>query len=152
MPPTEIDNRSRSAFSPALPTAMTMRPQLASAAAIAVLTRGELPIDRPMRRAARSFSAPVTSIVTNFSAPSPSRASCCAKSIDTAASARRKSARRGSRAFVIAAFFAWPVAQSSTVSLVEVSPSTVTQLKDLSAASLRSGCNTVAGKAASVNR
>jgi hypothetical protein len=34
---------------------MTMRPQFASPAAIAVLTSGELPIARPMRRAASSF-------------------------------------------------------------------------------------------------
>ena len=46
-PPTEIASRSRSAFSPALPTAMTMRPQLASPAASAVLTSGELPIGKP---------------------------------------------------------------------------------------------------------
>src|ERR1700739_2449832 len=71
MPPIEIDKRSRSAFSPALPTAMTMRPQLGSPAESAVLTSGELPIASPIRRAARAVAAPVTSIVTNFCAPLP---------------------------------------------------------------------------------
>src|SRR5262244_1880910 len=45
MPLNQIDSRSRSAGSPALPTAMTTRPQLASSPAIAVLTSGELAID-----------------------------------------------------------------------------------------------------------
>ena len=51
---------------------------------------------RPMRRAARAVAAPVTSIVTNFCAPSPSRTICCARSIITASSARRKSLSRRS--------------------------------------------------------
>jgi len=42
------------------------------------------------------------------------------------------------------------VAQSSTVSLVEVSPSTVMQLNDRSTEAASSGCNTAAGNAASV--
>ena len=54
------------------------------------MTSGELPIVRPMRRAARNVAAPVTSIVTNFCAPSPSRAICWARSTVTASSARRK--------------------------------------------------------------
>ena len=40
-------SRSRSALSPALPTAMTMRPQLASSPAKAVLTRGLSATERP---------------------------------------------------------------------------------------------------------
>ena len=36
-----MDSRSRSAGSPALPTAMTIRPQLASSPAMAVFTSGE---------------------------------------------------------------------------------------------------------------
>ena len=43
---------SRSARSPDLPTAMTIRPQLASSPAIAVLTSGELATARPILRAA----------------------------------------------------------------------------------------------------
>src|SRR6266403_256724 len=53
MPLNQIDKRSRSAGSPALPTAMTTRPQLASSPAIAVFTKGELAIDMAMRRAGR---------------------------------------------------------------------------------------------------
>ena len=52
MPPIAIASRSRSAFSPDLPIAMTMRPQLASSPAMAVLTSGELAIGErnPARR------------------------------------------------------------------------------------------------------
>ena len=46
---------SRSAGSPALPTAMTTRPQLASSPAMAVLTSGELAIDLAMRKALASL-------------------------------------------------------------------------------------------------
>ena len=45
---------------------------------------------------------------------------------------------------------AWPVANSSTLSLVEVSPSTVTQLKLRSVTSESSFCKTGASMAASV--
>src|SRR5690242_20937980 len=65
---------SRSARSPDLPTAMTMRPQLASSPAIAVLTSGELATARPILRAAPLDEAPPTLMVTNLVAPSPSRA------------------------------------------------------------------------------
>ena len=80
-------SRSRSIASPDLPTAMTMRPQLASSPAIAVLTSGELAIDRPIRRAAPSSAAPPTRTATNFVAPSPSRTTCCARSSSTSSSA-----------------------------------------------------------------
>ena len=72
-PPMAIASLSRSAFSPALPTAMTIRPQLASAPAMAVFTKGELAMESPMRLAARREAAPVTAMVTNLDAPSPSR-------------------------------------------------------------------------------
>ena len=51
---------SRSAGSPALPTAITTRPQLASSPAMAVLTSGELATASPTRRALSSLTAPVT--------------------------------------------------------------------------------------------
>src|SRR5215470_9153594 len=51
MPPNHIESLSRSAFSPALPTAMTTRPQLASSPAIAVFTSGELAIESAILRA-----------------------------------------------------------------------------------------------------
>jgi hypothetical protein len=139
-------SRSRSAASPDLPTAMTMRPQLASSPAIAVLTSGELAIAKPMRRAAPSSSAPVTVTVMNFSAPSPSRATSWASSRVTVPSALAKPARRRSdspwnRSRRLPAA---PVATHSTVSLVEVSPSTVMQLKLESTARASSACRTSA--------
>ena len=51
MPLNEIDSLSRLAGSPALPTAITTRPQLASSPAIAVFTSGEFAIDIAIRRA-----------------------------------------------------------------------------------------------------
>ena len=84
MPPILIFSLSRMAFSPALPMAMTTRPQLASSPAIAVFTSGELAIDMAIRCAALSFSAPVMAISMNFSAPSPSFATWCARSMHKA--------------------------------------------------------------------
>ncbi len=52
--PIQMVSASRSARSPALPTAITMRPQLASSAARAVFTSGELAMDKAMRFAAVS--------------------------------------------------------------------------------------------------
>ena len=57
--PNQIASWSRSAGSPALPTAITTRPQLASSPATAVLTSGELAIDSAMRLAERAEVAPV---------------------------------------------------------------------------------------------
>ena len=51
MPLNEIESLSRLAGSPALPTAITTRPQLASSPAIAVFTSGELAIDIAILRA-----------------------------------------------------------------------------------------------------
>ncbi len=129
---------------------MTMRPQLASPAAIAVLTRGELPMANPTRFAAWFEAAPETSMVMNFPAPSPSRTICCARSASTSSSARRKSLSNLSPAEATRACFALPVAQSSRVSLVEVSPSTVIELKARSLPSLSRDCSALAGIFASV--
>ena len=92
---------SRSAASPALPTAITMRPQLASSPAIAVFTSGELAIESAMRLAASSVSAPVTSMRISFCAPSPSFTTCSARSSSTASSFWRNSVSRLSVALVI---------------------------------------------------
>src|SRR5713101_1295393 len=78
MPPNQIDRRSRSAGSPALPTAITTRPQLASSPAIAVLTKGELAIDSAIRRAEIFDTAHSTVISTSLRAPSPSLATSAA--------------------------------------------------------------------------
>ena len=57
----------------------------------------------------------------------------------------------GSRRSVMAACWAWPVAKSCSVSLVEVSLSTVMALKERSAAEASRGWRTAAGSVASVN-
>ena len=66
MPPNQTPSLSRSAFSPDLPTAMTTRPQFASSPAMAVLTSGELAIDKPIRLADVGELAPLTFIFISF--------------------------------------------------------------------------------------
>ena len=95
MSPNQIDSRSRSAGSPALPTAMTTRPQLASSPAIAVLTSGELAIDSAMRLAERADLAPVTVTSTCLRAPSPSRTTCSASDFRTWSRPARNAPMRG---------------------------------------------------------
>src|ERR1017187_3294828 len=150
MPPNQIDSLSRSVGSPALPTAITTRPQLASSPAIAVFTSGELAIDMAMRRAEAFDTAPSTTISTSLRAPSPSRAICSDKLASTCCSALLKSFRRGSRARAIRGVFALPVAKIISVSEVEVSPSMVTALKVSVTPSLSSACKAGAAIAASV--
>ena len=65
-----MDSRSRSAAAPALPTAITMRPQFGSSPAIAVFTSGELATDSAILRASAALAAPVTTTSTNLVAPS----------------------------------------------------------------------------------
>ena len=65
---------------PHLPAAAATRPQLASWPKMAVLTSGELAMERATVSASFSFAAPITSTVTSLVEPSPSaailRASC----------------------------------------------------------------------------
>src|SRR6202171_6707769 len=95
MPLDEIESLSRLAGSPALPTAITTRPQLASSPAIAVFTSGEFATDIAILRADAFEVAPSTMISTSLRAPSPSRATCSARSASTARNALVKSFRRG---------------------------------------------------------
>src|SRR5439155_675155 len=95
VPPMAMLRRSRSARSPALPTAITMRPQLASSPAIAVFTRGELAMASAMRRAARALAAPPTFTVMNLRAPSPSRTTWQARSTSSASSWAGRQLREG---------------------------------------------------------
>ena len=125
-----------------MPTAITTRPQLASSPATAVFTSGELAIDMAMRCAEASLSAPVTRTVTNLRAPSPSLATSWASSISRPSSASRKPASRASAGSVTAGLPALAVANSISVSEVEVSPSTVTQLKLVFVPADRSACST----------
>src|ERR1700742_2402693 len=73
MPLNEIDSLTRLAGSPALPTAITTRPQLASSPAIAVFTSGEFATDIAIRRAESLVVAPSTMISTRLRAASPAR-------------------------------------------------------------------------------
>ena len=109
---------------PALPAAERMRPQFGSLPATAVLTSGELAIERAIRAAPSWLGAPATRIVMNLPAPSPSRAICCASdSITSAISSVTLAISFGSGLMPEA-----PLASSSSVSLVEVSPSTLSLL------------------------
>src|SRR5256885_16748796 len=85
---------------PALPTAMTTRPQLASSPAIAVFTSGELAIDIAILRADALEVAPSTLISTSLRAPSPSRATCSARLASTFLTARRQCVSLGSAALL----------------------------------------------------
>ncbi len=118
-----------------MPTAITIRPQFGSSPAIAVLTSGEFAIDSATRRASASSAAPVTATVTNLVAPSPSRTTCCARSRITSSSASAKAALPATSTPEA------PVAAISSVSEVEVSPSTVMQLKLRSVISRSIACS-----------
>ncbi len=110
---------------------MTIRPQLASSPATAVLTNGELAMARPMTLAARALAAPLTVILTNLLAPSPSLTTCSARSSSKSSSFLRKSRSSGSLAVSILACDALPVANAKRVSLVDVSESTVDAIEGL---------------------
>ena len=96
------------------------------------LHQGRVGDRHAMRLAELGPAAPVTFTVTNFRAPSPSRATCWARSRAGRRARCRNGARRRSLGNAIAGaprLAAAPVANRSSVSDVEVSPSTVTQLK-----------------------
>src|SRR5258707_3358033 len=154
MPLNEIESLSRLAGSPALPTAITTRPQLASSPAIAVFTSGEFATDIAILRADAFDVAPSTMISTSLRAPSPSRATCSARSASSARKALVKAVRRGSLArltFGAPLAAAAAVANASSVSDVDVSPSMVTALKVSSTPLCSSDCNAPAAIGASVN-
>ena len=151
MSPKAMARRSRSAGSPALPTAITTRPQLASSPAMAVLTSGELAIACATRKALSSETAPSTVTVTSLLAPSPSRTTSRASSCSTSPSVSAKIAARGSSAELMASMGALPVAKTRQVSEVEVSLSTVTALNERWISGCSSSCNTCAAIGASVN-
>ena len=105
-----------------------MRPQFGSCPKSAVFTSIEFAIRRAARSACWGFAAPTTSTVTSLVAPSPSRASICDNCVATSSSAASNLAAPALLALRIAAFPATPLAITTTVSLVEPSPSIVTQL------------------------
>ena len=122
---------SRSTGSSARPTAMTIRPQLASSPAKAVLTSGLSQMVRAILRAEAAVSAPVTVTLMNFR-----RALAVADQLlgQVQQHLLQLVAEVGQPAVAGAADRGAPdapVANSSRVSLVERSPSTVTALKVL---------------------
>ena len=102
-------------------------------------------------RASALDAAPLTSTVMNLLAPSPSRTTWVARSVSSSLSTPRKALSSGAVADWGLRFAARPVAASRTVSLVEVSLSTVIQLKEVRIPSLSNVRNTDAGNFASVN-
>ena len=123
---------------------------MASPPATAVFTSGELAMESPILRALSSSLAPVTVTAMNFCAPSPSRTTRCASSRHTSRSAAMKASAPGSSNEVSCALPALPVAKASTVSLVEVSESTVMQEKVSRFARERHSCRKAGEIAASV--
>ena len=101
-------------------------------------------------RAERDDAAPVTSMRTSFCAPSPSRTTCNARSSSRSSSLFAKSASARPPLAGTRGCWAWPVANSSTVSEVEVSESTVVRLKLASTPSRSSASSASAGILASV--
>ncbi len=87
---------------------------------MAVFTSGEFAMERAIWAASSSLAAPETTMVTNFEAPSPSRAICWARLASTFSSAAWNAARSPGVIFTPEA----PLASTATVSLVEVSLST----------------------------
>ena len=121
---------SRSAGSPALPTAITIRPQLASSAASAVLTRGELPMARAIvladcRRRPRPEHGHLDELGRSLAVADDLVGQVEVDRIE-GFDERIPPGRPDGPS--IGGFPALPVANSSTVSLVEVSESTVIRL------------------------
>ena len=97
-----------------------MRPQFGSEPATAVFTSGEFAMLRAIFTAAASLGAPETWMVISFFAPSPSRAIMRASvSITSVTPSSTASNSLGSGRTPDP-----PLASSSSVSLVDVSPST----------------------------
>ena len=131
--------------------AHSTRPQLASAPNMAAFTRLEQTTDLATVLACASSAAPVTVHSSSLVAPSPSAAMQRHRWTVTVLSAAMKASNSGPSA-VISAFPAWPLARMTTMSLVEVSPSTLTILK-VRCTSLESAFCSMAGlTAASVVR
>src|SRR5277367_1356426 len=126
-PAREMSARSKSNATPERPAAARMRPQLGSAPAIAVFTSGEFAMVSAICFAARSLGAPRTSISITCRAPSPSSTICRASDRQTSSSAPQNFFQ-SSFSFVILRAPDAPLASSVTVSLVDVSPSTVMEL------------------------
>ena len=97
---------------------------------MAVFTKGEFAIENPIRRANSSLS-PCNIDGNQFCAPSPSRTTWSARSSNTMINFCLKSGSRLSPGLLTGGCGdPLPVAKKRTVSLVEVSPSTVMALNE----------------------
>ena len=96
---------------------------------MAVFTKGELAIEKPMDFANVLPLHFLTFIVINFFAPSPSMATCFAKFNITSSNFFSKSFASLEFLLVIGLFLDLLVENTKTISLVEVSPSTLIALK-----------------------
>ena len=89
--PNFIDNFSRLIKTFDFPIAITILPQFGSSPAIAVFTKGEFAIEKPIFFASSSLLQFSTLIVINFDAPSPSETTLLAKLSKTFFNASSKS-------------------------------------------------------------
>src|SRR5699024_6524892 len=124
-------------------------PQFASAPYIAVFTREEPTTDFAILIASVEEWALSTITSINFVAPSPSLAIILAKSSETCCNNSMKIGQ-SSLCGVSGALLAQPFAMTITVSFVDVSPSTVTQLNVLFTVSFKACCKYVASMLRSV--
>src|SRR5881628_123997 len=132
-----------------LPSAIMIRPQLGSWPLMAVFTSGELATLRAATRASRRLAAPRTVTETSLVAPSPSCTSRRAsRPVRVSRAAPKSRVPRPPRS--TGGFSASPLAMTATVSLVDVSLSTVMRLNERSTARLRIGSSAPRATAASV--
>ena len=127
--PRLIDKSSILNDIPAFPIAMMILPQFGSSPAIAVLTKGELAIEKAIFFASSSFLQFWTKIDTNFEAPSPSLTTLFARFNKTLFKAESNSLNFSSLIFLILTCFLLLVEKMETISFVLVSPSMVIALK-----------------------
>ena len=132
-----------------LPSAIMIRPQLGSAPLTAVLTSGELATLRAASSASRRLAAPRTQNVTTLVPPSASSTSIRA-SRPIRASTPAANCRSPRPPVSTGRFSARPLARIATVSLVDVSESTVTRLNERSTARRTTPFSTPRATAASV--
>src|SRR5690606_26696178 len=135
---------------PAFPQAEMILPQLGSLPNMAVLTSEELDMERISLRAIFSDRAFVTRYSINLEAPSPSETINLARWIKSSKSLSLNNPYPGSSLDITFLLPARPLAMTATISLVEVSPSTVIMLKDLSTQYLSVSCSRFSSMAKSV--
>src|SRR5580700_10043370 len=127
---------------PADPSSETMRPQYGSPPKSEHCTSMESATLRAATCAASSVVAPRTVMCATLVAPSASATICSASDTHASVSAAVKADGAGTSAR--------PLANTSTVSLVDVQPSTVMALNDAPTASCSAFCSVAASTAASV--